>query len=418
LTIPKLDQKRETLWNEIESFHGHHIRKEYKMRGEHCIDLSKVLARKVKISAEIGRLLSKLEREIRSSIETFFLESHIHIQDKLRESELFLQPISINQDLVKKLFQALPSEVYEVSSTEEISIYSTPIIFLACNMTPEVAMLFEKRAWECSRQLFTFLKLSNEKQPPIIYCYEDFKVTQVFPLEEFDDFCQYIQELQLHYFGESTIMSSMGTNEINWTELNKGVQLGKGAQGIVFKAEYKGEIVAIKKLFTETDEAKHLSEIDHPNVMPLLGISSNPSDGQAYLVLPYYEGGSLDDCFGKLPEPTEKRLFLILQLANALNAMHQNNKQHGDLSPGNILFTSKELEYASLVIGDLGFTRHSSGVSGGGTQGGTGYYRAPEQGTDLRSDIYSFAELQQKYFWDAGLLVEKKYSSRFNKQVC
>jgi hypothetical protein len=69
-----------------------------------------------------------------------------------------------------------------------------------------------------------------------------------------------------------------------------------------------------------------------------------------------------------------------------------------------IFKTSSNLLSKEIVIGDLGFTRKSSGFSKGGTGTGTSYYKPPELKTDLRSDIFMFAVVA------AEILLKSKFT--------
>lgn len=108
--------------------------------------------------------------------------------------------------------------------------------------------------------------------------------------------------------------------------------LGKGSQGIVFKALHikTGKFVAVKEISMEEnkelessksirDEIKMLSQIDHPNIIKYREIIRK--NNCIYIVLEYIESGSLKDIihrFGTFPEALAVKsiffLFLFLVL--------------------------------------------------------------------------------------------------------
>ena len=95
-----------------------------------------------------------------------------------------------------------------------------------------------------------------------------------------------------------------------------GQVLGKGSQGVVYKALHikTGKFVAVKEIFFDTegdkalqatkDEIKMLSKLIHPNIIKYNEILRKQSS--LYIVLEYIESGSIKDIihrFGNFPEP-------------------------------------------------------------------------------------------------------------------
>ncbi len=136
------------------------------------------------------------------------------------------------------------------------------------------------------------------------------------------------------------------------------------------------------------------ASLRHPSVVTT--ISSGETEGHLYLAMEYVEGSDLREILRwEAPLEPARALWLIAQVADALDAAHQLGLVHRDVKPGNILVTVRDGEERALVC-DFGLARHVSSVSSlTGDRGfvGTIDYVPPEQihGTqvDRRSDLYS-----------------------------
>lgn len=140
--------------------------------------------------------------------------------------------------------------------------------------------------------------------------------------------------------------------------------LGRGGSGQVWRAVPRGggAPVAVKVLLDgdperQAREAALLAEFDHPHLVRLHEVVHLPRRGgtpQVALVLDLLAGGSLADLLarrGRL-RPGEV-VTAIAPVAAALAAAHEHGVVHGDLSPGNILFTAE----GRPVLTDLGMAR-------------------------------------------------------------
>jgi hypothetical protein len=167
--------------------------------------------------------------------------------------------------LVQRLFAALPSAVVTATSMDNVFESTTPIIVLARNINSEKLLrIYEKAARECSDQIFSFFKLEIQEEEAAIICYDTNLEIQDFPLDDsFEEmFCSFLQALEVDY-AQNTIEAPCVTclqygENIPWQAIKKENQLGAGGQGIVWKATYNGNFVAIKKHFSQTEEAKHM----------------------------------------------------------------------------------------------------------------------------------------------------------------
>ena len=140
-------------------------------------------------------------------------------------------------------------------------------------------------------------------------------------------------------------------------------RLGAGATGEVWLArdEASGEQVALKRLRTGAApgardqvrrEAAVLSAIRHPHLVRLRAVVPLPDE--VVLVLDHAGGGSLADLVRSrgLLTPGEV-VTLGVPLAGALAALHDGGVVHGDLAPGNVLWSGD----GRPLLADLGVAR-------------------------------------------------------------
>jgi hypothetical protein len=143
-----------------------------------------------------------------------------------------------------------------------------------------------------------------------------------------------------------------------------GTRLGRGGSGEVWRAVPRrgGAPVAVKVLVAgdparQAREAALLGELDHPHLVRLLEVVHQPRRGgeaRVALVLELLAGGSLADLLarrGRL-RPGEV-VTAIAPVAAALAHAHEHGVVHGDLSPGNIVFSAE----GRPVLTDLGVAR-------------------------------------------------------------
>lgn len=143
----------------------------------------------------------------------------------------------------------------------------------------------------------------------------------------------------------------------------------------------------LKKRFRQ--EAKMLSRLKHPNIVPILGYGEE--NGHLYYVLPYIPTGSLTDRLTNGPVSIEETAQIISQVAAALQHAHDEGVVHRDVKPSNILLD----EQGKAQLSDFGFAYWSEAtlnLTGSGLVGTPGYM-SPEQclgeGVTELSDQYS-----------------------------
>ena len=123
--------------------------------------------------------------------------------------------------------------------------------------------------------------------------------------------------------------------------------LGAGGMGEVYRAHDAklNRDVALKilpelfaldadRLARFTREAQVLASLNHPNIGAIYGFEE--SNGLQALVLELVEGPTLADRIAQGPIPVDEALPIARQIAEALEAAHEQGIIHRDLKPANI----------------------------------------------------------------------------------
>ena len=164
--------------------------------------------------------------------------------------------------------------------------------------------------------------------------------------------------------------------------------IGEGGMGQVYQATDTklNRQVALKilpeafatdpdRLARFTREAQILASLNHPNIAQIHGIEED--EGTRALVLELVEGPTLADRIGKGPIPLDEALPIATQIADALEAAHEQGIIHRDLKPANV----KVKDDGTVKILDFGLAKlaGTEGVTQTGTTVGTVAYMSPEQ---------------------------------------
>jgi eukaryotic-like serine/threonine-protein kinase len=159
-------------------------------------------------------------------------------------------------------------------------------------------------------------------------------------------------------------------------------------------------------------EARTLAALNHPHIAQIYGLEQ--SGATSALVMELIDGEDLAQRIARGPIPVDEAIAIAKQIADALEAAHEQGIVHRDLKPANIKLrpdgTAKVLDFglakaaaplsAIEAANSPTFTRLRQGVgeAGSPTQPGvimgTAAYMAPEQArgkaVDKRADIWAF----------------------------
>ncbi|MFN8687093.1 MAG: protein kinase domain-containing protein [Acidobacteriota bacterium] len=191
--------------------------------------------------------------------------------------------------------------------------------------------------------------------------------------------------------------------------------LGGGGMGVVWRATDTrlGRGVALKFLpddFHEGGEAlerfrreaRTASGLKHPNICVVYDVGED--HGRPFLVMELLEGKTLRQLLAERPLRVGEILDLGLQVADALDAAHQQGVIHRDIKPANLFVLEKSGAGLQAKLLDFGLAKKEalhwdSGTwtafrTDSGMAIGTAAYMSPEQALgeaiDARSDLFSF----------------------------
>ncbi|MGZ8708498.1 MAG: protein kinase domain-containing protein [Gaiellaceae bacterium] len=163
--------------------------------------------------------------------------------------------------------------------------------------------------------------------------------------------------------------------------------IGRGGLGVVYRATELAleRPVALKLIAPElasdtTFRQRFLREstiaasIDHAGILPVY--AAGEADGELYLATRFVDGTDLHRLLEDGPLAPERALWLVDQIANALDAAHERGLVHGDVKPANVLVDRDDHCY----LCDFGLTRRlgEGGTTASGLAGSLDYL-APEQ---------------------------------------
>jgi eukaryotic-like serine/threonine-protein kinase len=180
-------------------------------------------------------------------------------------------------------------------------------------------------------------------------------------------------------------------------------QIGEGGMAVVFhgqdlllnrqvavkilREQYASDEGFLKRFEREGQLAAGLS---HPNIASVYDVGSD--QGLQYIVMEYIRGPNLKELIRKQgPFSVDGAVFIIAQVASALDYAHQRNLVHRDIKPQNILVDRD----GNAKVVDFGIAKglQDANLTEAGTGMGTVHYVSPEQArgepATPASDLYS-----------------------------
>lgn len=180
-------------------------------------------------------------------------------------------------------------------------------------------------------------------------------------------------------------------------------QIGEGGMAVVYtgqdlllnrqvavkilRAQYAGDDGFLKRFEREGQLAAGMS---HPNIVSVYDVGSD--QGLHYIVMEHIRGPNLKELIRKQgPFSVDGAVFIIAQVASALDYAHQRNLVHRDIKPQNILVDRE----GNAKVVDFGIAKglQDANLTEAGTGMGTVHYVSPEQARGEQatpaSDLYS-----------------------------
>lgn len=157
--------------------------------------------------------------------------------------------------------------------------------------------------------------------------------------------------------------------EIDASEIHDRQVIGRGNQGIVYCAIYRGRPVAVKTMKEKNDnEIQYLKRLKHPNVITFIGITRN----EPFFFL--MELCSKGELYEKLEDSDNVTRDLFIdwskQVVKGMRYLHDNSIVHRDLKSLNLLINDaniikicdfgnskifKDQEFGSSLVGTPGW---------------------------------------------------------------
>ena len=192
-------------------------------------------------------------------------------------------------------------------------------------------------------------------------------------------------------------------------------RLGEGGVGVVYRGRqmHLGRFVAIKVLHQDAAgipewrrrferEAKALSALAHPNVVPVTDFGID--GGVPFLVMELLQGKTLGELIKDKPGPLPlgRTLDIVRQTLRGLAFAHGKGIVHRDLKPANVFLQELPDQADHVRLLDFGMAKFLEGsgsrtvpenLTRAGIVFGTPAYMSPEQvkagAVDARSDVYA-----------------------------
>jgi serine/threonine-protein kinase len=203
-------------------------------------------------------------------------------------------------------------------------------------------------------------------------------------------------------FGTYEVLSALGAGGMGEVYRARDTQLDRAVAIKVLPAAFAADVERVARF---QREAKVLASLNHPHIAGIYGLED--ADGVKALVMELVEGEDLAQRLTRGAIPLEEAFPIARQIAEALEAAHEQGVIHRDLKPANIKVKpdgavkvldfglAKALEPAAIgVDATPSPTITSPAITQMGIILGTAAYMSPEQArgrqADKRSDVWAF----------------------------
>ncbi|XP_027181432.1 probable serine/threonine-protein kinase SIS8 [Coffea eugenioides] len=221
-------------------------------------------------------------------------------------------------------------------------------------------------------------------------------VKQITTCEQFDQRTTQDQQID-------PVLGEVAEWEIPWEDLQIGERIGIGSYGEVYRADWNGTEVAVKKFMNQDISGDALAQfkceveimlrLRHPNVVLFMGAVTRPPN--LSILTEFLPRGSLFKLLHRsnVQVDEKRRLRMALDVAKGMNYLHTSNPVivHRDLKTPNLLVDKNWV----VKVCDFGMSRmkHHTFLSSKSTAG-TAEWMAPEvlrnEPSNEKSDVYSF----------------------------
>ncbi|CAI9261406.1 unnamed protein product [Lactuca saligna] len=201
--------------------------------------------------------------------------------------------------------------------------------------------------------------------------------------------------------------------EIPWEDIQIGGRIGIGSFGEVYRSEWNGTEVAVKKFMNQDlsgdaltqfkGEVEIMLRLRHPNVVLFMGAVTRPPN--LSILTEFLPRGSLFKLLHRssIQVDEKRRMRMALDVAKGMNYLHTSNPVivHRDLKTPNLLVDKNWV----VKVCDFGMSRmkHNTFLSSKSTAG-TPEWMAPEvlrnEPSNEKCDVYSFGVI----LWELATL--------------
>ncbi len=181
------------------------------------------------------------------------------------------------------------------------------------------------------------------------------------------------------------ILEKVGSGGMSEVYKAKCHKLNRNVAIKILKEEFAEDKSFVTKFKTE---AQAVAGLVHPNIVNVYDVGED--QGYYYIVMEYIEGITLKQYIEKKGQLAIKEsVSIAIQVAQGIEAAHNNNIVHRDIKPQNILISRE----GKVKVTDFGIARVATTDTIDANTVGSVHYISPEQARggfiDSRTDIYS-----------------------------